>query len=409
MHYISIMATTADKRLLSSPFVGSWISSARKEQPRFSKDRASREAAWAQWAVESLVEMTGSAERNYPALVLDGRFHDPKGKGPLVRPHLEIPNRVFSEELSDFPTRLALAGNALGFGWWMYHEVTALRRSLFGGAGTPINAIADLLFAERDVIAAHTVALSRMVANHWSKVESLLFEAEDGLSSIAASSFSMSEIEKVLPQASDFALRVDFDQRLVEKSGNWASRRVGVWSISGHSECDTRFSFGVLTPRLTANSQFSDDLFAIHTESPASLLIRALLFRRIIADCLELDPDASGVVIPKKAPNLEGAHLKSVPAVPGKKLPEASETSAVRFLTSFDCAEDAWEVLSKFSKDSSILLTVTEDGFEAAFRRARRFMRRAEQLDQDDINVMLPIGWDDQNRVVRVMFAQNRK
>ena len=61
----------------------------------------------------------------------------------------------------------------------------------------------------------------------------------------------------------------------------------------------------------------------------------------------------------------------------------------MKFLSSFDCAEDAWGVLSAFAEDASVLLTVTQDGFEGAFRRARRFMRRAEQIDRDDINVML--------------------
>lgn len=400
------MPQNPERRIITSKFTSSWIASVRNAE-RLSKDRKIREAAWAQWAIDQMTFMTGAESREYPALVLDGRFHDPKGKGPLVKPHLEIPARVFEAEDKSFPARVALAGNALAFPWWLYHEVTAVRRALFGGAGSEIADVAAALYGSRDHIAAHANAISRAVVGQWSTVEAAIFDSDDGLSSVACRSFTMQEISKVFPEAEKFGLRIDFDQRLAEKAGVWASRRVGVWHMAGNSSCESRFSIGVLTPRLTANSQFTDELFAIRSESPAALLVRTLLLRRIASECLGVDPDSCGVLLPQVTPSMQGAHLKAVTAVVGKKLPEASEKAAVGFLQAFPKASDAWAAVENWASESGVLLTVTQEGFEAAHRRAARFARRAESPDRDDINVILPIGWDSKSRVVRVMFARN--
>ena len=60
----------------------------------------------------------------------------------------------------------------------------------------------------------------------------------------------------------EFGIEVRFDVKLLERNGAWASRRVGVWQIRGTTVGGDEFSFGVVTPRLTANSLFSDPLFA---------------------------------------------------------------------------------------------------------------------------------------------------
>jgi hypothetical protein len=33
-------------------------------------------------------------------------------------------------------------------------------------------------------------------------------------------------------------------------------------------------------------------------------------------------------------------------------------------------------------------------------------MRRAEEPERDDINVLLPLAWDEKSRVVRVTFSR---
>jgi hypothetical protein len=49
---------------------------------------------------------------------------------------------------------------------------------------------------------------------------------------------------------------------------------------------------------------------------------------------------------------------------------------------------------------------VAKEGFLAAHRNALRFMRRAETPERDDVNVLLPLAWDDRSRVVRVTFSR---
>jgi hypothetical protein len=99
------------------------------------------------------------------------------------------------------------------------------------------------------------------------------------------------------------------------------------------------------------------------------------------------------------------ARLRTVVAQPGKKLPEASMAAAVHFLQTYPVAEEAWELLERAAAKSSVLLTITRDGFIAAHKNALRYLRRAEEVERDDVNVVLPLGWDDKSRVVRYTFS----
>lgn len=391
-------------RLLPTPFFASFVGRARPGD-LFDSDPARRSAAWAHWAVTSCTEMTGLSDRAYAALTLPGRFYDPKGTGPTVRPHLEVPARVLGRPDPEFPDRLAQMGNGLAFPWWVISEVTAVKRALFNTPDGHVGPLVELLNTRRGVLADALGPVARAAAAQWSVVEGLLIARADGLAGDAAGDFDADEVAAYFPAGAELGLRVVYDAKLRERNRQWASRRVGVWQVHGRDEHGERFALGVVTPRLTANSLFSDPLFAVERESPAALLVRGLLLRRLVRN--HLAPAAEFQVgEPAATSSKPGPRLRAIVARVGAKLPEASVEAAVFFLQKYPDPDAAWEALEAWARRTGALLTVTRDGFAAAHRNALRFLRRAEDPERDDINVVLPLAWDDKSRVVRVTFSR---
>jgi hypothetical protein len=390
-------------RLLPTPFFTSFIGRARPGALD-ALDPVKRAAAWASWAVENATEVRGYAERSYYALGLPGRFYDPKGTGPHIKPHLEIPARVLAQADAMFPERLAHMGNGLLFPWWVASEVTAARRALFNTAhGSPETAM-RLIDTHQGSIRDAVDSVNAVAAGRWDEIQGLLASTVDGLSGDATGDFSAEDVAAFFPAARPLHLSVAYDVRLREKNGVWASRRVGVWQISGVEPDGERFSYGVLTPRLTANSLFSDELFQPKKESSSALLVRGLLLKRLADRHLggaeiEVGPAAG---VDARPPS----YLRAVPARVGAKLPEASVAAAVHFLQTYPDPEKAFGALEEWAGRSGAVLTVLKDGYIAAHRRAQRFLRRAEELERDDVDVLLPLAWDDKNRVVRVTFVR---
>lgn len=389
--------------LLPTPFVSSWAGRARPGD-RVDPNPARRAGAWAHWAIENLTQMTGAADRVYTALLLEGRFHDPKGNGPLVRPHLELPDRVLSRPDSEFPDRLAQAGNGLMFPWWLYYEVTAAKRALCPPQHGSVATLADLVNERRGSLIEQVSQLARHAAPRWQRIEELLVTEPDGLSEVATADFDEDAVAAFLPAAARVSLRVEFDRKLAETSKGWASRRVGVWHLRGVDSTGADFSLGVLTPRLTQNSQFHDRLYALDRESPAALLVRGLQLQRICDRHLDGTRRAR-VADPASAARPSG-FLRRVEAKVGEKLPEASVRAADAFLREAPDADAAWAMLSAWADKNQTLLTVSKEGFCEAHRRATRFVRRGEPPEREDIDVLLPIGWDSSSRIVRLTFVK---
>jgi hypothetical protein len=390
------------QRLLTTPFVASWIGRARPGD-RNDADPGRRAAAWAHWAVSNMVELTGAADRTYAALLLEGKFHDPKGLGPLVRPHVEV-QKLLDTADTEFPERLAQAGNGLMFPWWVVAEVTAVKRAIIGGARGELREFLDVLNSRRGALCDTLIELGRQAAPGWSRIEDLLISSPDGLIDEATGAFSAAEVASFLPAAAVFDLSVTYDAKLRDSSKQWASRRIGVWQIQGTNSDGERFSLGVVTPRLTASSQFQDALFAAEREAPAALLVRGLLLRRLVQRHMggsdaQVKDTTQGAKVP-------GAYLRAIVAQVGAKLPEASVDSAAQFVRTYPDPDAAWGVLSGWSERSKSVLTVREEGFREAHRRIQRFIKRAEEPERDDINVLLPLAWDEKSRVVRVTFSK---
>lgn len=405
------VATMEDRqpqgRLLPTPFVASFVGRARPGDV-YDTDPARRAAAWAHWAVSALTEMTGLSDRTYAALTLTGRFYDPKGTGPTVRPHLEIPRARLDEADPEFPDRLALAGNGLNFPWWVYHEVTAVRRMLFNTGSASIEPLIELLGERRAQLQTALVGLMEAAAPSWRVIEGLLVSSPDGLSAEAAGDFSEEEVAEFFPGAEGLHLRVVYDPKLRTASGQWASRRVGVWQVRGVDQHGHRLAIGVITPRLTANSLFADRMFAPEREGAGALLVRGLLLRRLVQSHLEPlglhQVRTADVGADRSRPG--GPYLRSVVARVGAKLPRASMEAAVHFLQTYQRPDAAWEALTSWAERTKSLLTVSEEGFKECHRNALRFIRRAEEPSRDDVDCILPLAWDSQQRVVRVTFSR---
>jgi len=400
-------------QLLTTPFVASWVGRARPAD-LFDPDPGRRGSAWADWALRAFISMTGHSDRPYVALTLPARFYDPRGTGMQVRPHLEVPARYFYRAAPDFPDRLAQAGNALLFPWWIVPELLAVKRALLLNPPGSVAEIADALNSRRPaLVAALEPALARLSAR-WAVVEEMHVADPARLASIATGPFTAAQVAGYAPGLADFKLSIEFDQKLLTTSSVTAGRRVGVWRVTGQHEGEA-FSFGVITPRLTRSSMFSDPLFAPAKESAAAALVRGLLARRLLA---HLDGShVSGAAVlepaptPPPAPAAPAPGLRAVVAHVGEKLPEASVKSAVNFVQTFPHAPDAWAALVRWAATpiggvARATLTVTEPGFRAAHASASRAIRRAEEPERDDINVVLPLAWDHSARVVRVTFSR---
>lgn len=405
----------ARSRLMRSSWVRSWIGQARPGDVT-DPDPQRRSAAWANWAGSALVEVS-NGKRTYPALRLPGDFYDPRGDGPRTHPHLEVPAKVFRSTDDEFPTRLAQAGCGLHFSFWLYSEVTAVRRALFNTEPGPIGEFTELLDERRGALRDGLSVLSRYAAPNWGEIASKIIADPDGLAPDACDDFSAEEVASWLPAAAEFGIEVRFDVKLLERNGAWASRRVGVWQIRGTTVGGDEFSFGVVTPRLTANSLFSDPLFAAEHEAPAAALVRSLVLRRIIDRHLgggRLVRHRIGDPVPEvrtesDRPRSVG-HLQAVVSQPGQKNAEASLSAAMGFLAAYPDPDAAWDALCRWA-DRGFILTVTPHGFRAAHRNASRARRRAEEPSREDIDLLLPLAWDNREghaQVVRVTWNRGR-
>ena len=399
------------RRLVTTPFVSSWLGRARPSDLH-DPDPARRAAGWARWTFGAFVDMSGNSDRPYVALALPGQFYDPQGRGPVQRPHLEVPAHLFERPTPEFPDRVAQAGNGLLFPWWRVPEVMAAKRALFAVPRTSVSELVEVLNERRPSLVETVTSQTQRLGDLWSDVEDALVSSAEEMSALVTADFTEQDVAAYFAPAADLRLRVEFDARLREKSGAWASRRVGVWRIVGDTGAG-EFVLGVLTPRLTRSSLFSDPLFDPAAEAPGALLVRGLLLRRLTA---AFAPGAShGPTVGLPAAKVPaGTGLRAIVARVGEKIPDASTAAAVKFLRAYPDPTDAWAALQSWAHTRPVdgeprhaMLTVTEEGFRAAHRSSVRAVRRAEDPEREDINVILPIAWDANSRVVRLTFARS--
>lgn len=386
-------------KLVTTPLVGSFIADARQGDLH-DQDQSRRASAWAHWALNNLTEITGSGDRKYVALLLPGKFYDPRGTGPSLPPHAELPEWALDRSDSDFAMRLGQLGNTALFNWWLVPEVIALRRVLFSQAGPGVAGLVNAVAKHRSGLVSALSLLNETVAAQWTVIEGLQAAHPENLSAAFTNPFPTEEVARVFPPATALRMEVLYEPKLAESSGVWCSRRVGAWRISLP---DREGSLGVVTPRLTSSSLFNDPMFKPESESASALLVRTLLLRRLTWRFLEgavpdaVRPDGKRVTY----------YLRAIVAKVGAKLPEASVESAVNFVQQHQDSHHAWESLQEWAADGHVL-TVSRNDFDAAFVRVATCLRKAETPDRYDINQVLPLAWDSKSRVVRVTYSHQR-
>lgn len=386
--------------LMKTPLVSSFFADAR-EGNLYDSDRKLRASAWSHWALSNMSEMTGSAGRKYIALMLPGKFYNPLGNGPEVQPHIELPDWALDRSDGDFADRLGQIGNAALFNWWVMPEVTAMRRVLFSRTGEGVCEFIDEISKHRRGLIDTLLSLNKTMASQWMVIEKLQAAQPESVSSTITEPYLPNELSKLFPPSIEMGLEIRFDEKLAQSSGSGASRRLGAWRVDIQS--GSNGSLGVVTPRITGNSLFSDKLFIPEKESTSALLVRAIMLRRLAWRYLDsevpnaLQPDIS---------TLHPYHLRSMIPRVGAKLPEPSIDAAVAFVQRNPIAIDAWGNLNIWAKDKTIL-TVNKEDFLGAHERALASIRRAESPTREDINNILPLGWDSKNRVVRVTYSRN--
>jgi len=394
-------AEDAIGQVASTSWVRSWIGQARPGDLHDPVPER-RQAAWAHWALTSLGYMSGHQDRPYLALVLPGAFYDPKGTGPSVRPHLEVHERQLERPDELFPRRLAQAGNGLLFPWWVVPEVLSVKRSVLSATRTDPSALLDVLDVHRTSLVSAVTAQLAQLSGRWANLERSLSGDPSLVSGLLAKGFTAQDVAEFLPALAGLSVQAHLDDKLAASPR--AARRLGAWTLRGHAD-GQEFSLGVLTPRLTRSSTFTDPLFAPEKESSAALLVRGLILSRLTGQRTVVDPPHAST-----APS--GAFLRSVVARVGEKMPEASISSALNFVQTYPDPEQAWDVLQNWAHarvDNAprAALTVTREGFVSAHKAIRRSLARAESPERADVNVLLPLAWDARSRVVRVTFARS--
>ena len=388
--------------LIATEWVSSFIGRAHQGD-LFSPDQQVRASAWAHWLVTSMDRFQGYQERSYAGLLLPGSFHDPRGAGPQVRPHLEIPARLLGQPDPWAPDRMALAGNCLLFSKWLVGEVVAVRRCVLPAtpAGSP-EALGEALQAFAAALVASVASMGQELAGSFEQVEEALVAEPGRLVPEIAGSFAPGEVADFFPPGGNLDLRVDFDAKLKDANGPWTSRRIGAWTLAGSSDGQP-FTLGCVTPRVTRGSVLHDTLFRPEREALGALLVRGLVLRRLLKKVVgttsrTLDPDPRDAGTPS-------CHLRAIVAKVGSKIPEASTAAAVGFLHA--CPEPAagWQALTAWAGDQ-YLLTVSAEAHGAAHARARRYLLRAEPPEREDVNLLLPLAWDRKGRVVRATFSK---
>lgn len=397
-------------QVLPSPFFSSWIGRAREESLT-SVDPKKRSAGWANWALGAAAQIESSGQyksRSYVSLTLDGKFYDPNGRGPVVRPHIEIPANILNQQDAEFPDRLSESGNMLRSPWWVVSEIKAVKRSIFNKPGnSSVAPLLQLLHSRRVGLENGVIQLMEEVSPFWQTIEEELVTSPGSLLDSATATFSSAEISEYFKEASDLNLSITYDQKLLEVSKDWASRRIGVWTITGRDPAtSSQFNLGIITPRLTAGSLFKDPMLKPHIESAGALLVRGLILRRLVIRFKPVSYNkhiAPAIVM--SPPPTSNSHFRALSLRPGIKTPEASIEAAIHFIQTFKNPKDGWDAISTWARNNGYILTVTQSGFEIAFNAAKRMIRRAEDPLRADIDVVLPLGWDS-GRVFRVTFSK---
>jgi len=380
--------------LISTTFVNSFIGMCISGDINAASHKE-RAQALGSWCVQSLGYFTGVQERGYVAIKLPGEFYDPKGIGGNLKPHLELSEKLLNSSDPQFPDRLAILGNGIGFKWWVLPEIYAIKRVLLKDGYGDVRVFALSLDKHREELLNALNEQSSRMQSAWGKVSEEIVTNPEGFGDYLYAPFSANEINYYFPSVISKTLSISLDEKLRDADRSRTARRVGVWLVKGKD-----FAVGCITPRLTYSSNFVDEVFKPEGESSLALLIRGLIMNRLSQRYLG---DSNVSVVVKSPLN---THLKKLPAKIGQKIPESSVTSGVRFVTDFPDPLTAWSKLSTWCGEE-LIITVSYESFANSHSKILNMISKIEEVEQDDINNVLPLVWSGTGKIIRVTYSRN--
>lgn len=398
-----------------TPFVQSWLPAARSGVSLYDPEYKMRRSAWAHWGVTQLVQLLGVNQRQYTALQLPGKFYSKSGFEPSSAPHIELSKSLMGTVNANFADRLALAGNTLLSPWWIVPEALAVRKVLLASCESDISEIIQILDRDRVKIVRAATSLIQTVKPLWYQIQTLITVNPGTATGIITSPITSEEVAEYIPAFASFNTQITFDQKLKDSAGSLACRRIGVWRLQGVDPKSAKeFSIGVITPRLTINSQFNDPDYLPEAESTLALVVRSIVIRRLAVLHLGLSKSELAtvslpepVVIKHQEKAGTAPHLRASVAQPGFKLPQASILAVTNFLQHYKSSDKAWEAIVAWAQETSSTPTVSQDQFRVSYLAATLSISRAEQPERDDVDTILPICWDAKSRVIRLTYSKN--
>jgi len=381
-------------KVISTPFFSSFIGKC-VEGDIYAREHAIRSQAVGYWMLNSLTRFTGQDSREYIGIQLPGEFYDPLGFGKALKPHIEIPESILKKSDANFLDKLTLLGSGLHFKWWILPEVLSIRRALFRESSGTVLDFIKAVEPSRDDLVNTIRSQQDKLRDNWGYIaEEIAIKSKDFALEVFGV-INSNEILTYLPIDISQNLKIRLEKKVDGEDITKTARRVNAWVIEGAS-----FKCAAITPRLTYGSIFKDEVFSLEKESIAALLVRGLVINRVSK---RFNLGEEKVLI---QPTALSTHLRAIPAKIGQKIPEASFTSAIRFVTDYQEPAIAWSRLEEWARESYIL-TISKEVFYKSFLEIAKRIDKMEELDQDGVNNVLPLAWSKSGKITRVSYSRN--
>lgn len=364
----------------------------------FTGDYIKRINAYAGYIINNLM-ITHGAGREYVAIKLPGKFFSRGSDTHNLTPHIEIPDRFLDFPGDDFLLKISNMGNGLHFNYLTTNEVTAIKRSLFINSENSENIkfIEELASYRESLINKYNELLA-VAERQWVAVELFLNEEGGEASDLVREGFANS-LSAILPWANKYNIIIKFDSKLSEISGVNLVKRIGIYTICNNKN----INLAVVTPRLTKNSLFRDELFTPEKDSTLAILMRTLVLTNILDKIFN---DSKKIALTRDEIYFRNkGHLRAIPAKAGSPLPEPSKRACINLTAAFREAKTAYQEIKKWCGDE-YTLTIKENEFIDSYNRILYELHRLGELDQRDINIILPIIWSNDGTISRLTYVQ---
>jgi hypothetical protein len=97
-------------------------------------------------------------------------------------------------------------------------------------------------------------------------------------------------------------------------------------------------------------------------------------------------------------------HLRAIPAKAGAPLPEPSKRACINLTAAFREGETAYAEIKKWC-GSEYTLTIKEAEFKESYKKILYEIHRLGELDQRDVNIVLPIIWGSDGSISRLTYV----